>query len=59
MLALVESSCFLSVGTSWGKKNHSGDAMGMRTEILCYDNGSEGLGHQIHLFQAEVLPYGL
>jgi hypothetical protein len=31
----------------------------MRPEILSYDNGSEGLSDEAHLFQAEVLPDGL
>jgi hypothetical protein len=31
----------------------------MGPQILCDDEGSEGLGQQIHLFQAEVLAYGI
>jgi hypothetical protein len=33
--------------------------MGVGPKILCDNKGSEGLSHQIHLFKAEVLPYGL
>jgi hypothetical protein len=33
--------------------------MGMSPEILCYDDGSEGLSDETHLFQPEVLPHGL
>jgi hypothetical protein len=31
----------------------------MSAEILCYEDGSEGLSDEAHLFQAKVLPYSL